>query len=389
MHLLYLYMYFTTPAGSWSTRVYEFAKNWVKAGTTVTVVTAVYEKSDLNPTKFIEKRNFEGIQVIIINILISNKQPFLKRVYTFLVYAIIASYYSLKLNYDVCLASSGPITTWIPGLLSKLIRRKKLALEARDLWPRGAIELGILNNKFLQKIALGLESYAYKKADLIIALSSGIKEEIIQKCAFTNTIVVPNGANISFFQNTKKQKSNSKIAIHTGNIGPLNNSMLLFNAARILHQRKSDIKILLIGDGQQKDELLTLQEKEQLTTFQLLDKIPKLELVTYLKDAFVSLCVFKDTPICDTFSPNKLFESLAAGIPVVQTTQGWIKTFLEKEKCGFTCSASSPEELADLLEKLALKDLETEQQNALKTAQLYFDKDFLSQKMLYALNNLV
>jgi len=276
-------MYFTTPAGSWSTRVFEFAKNWIKAGHKVTVVTAVYEKSDLNPTKFIQKSNIEGIQIITINILISNKQPFLKRIFTFIAYALIASFYSLTLNYNICLASSGPITTWIPGLISKLIRNKKLVLEARDLWPRGAIELGILKNKFLQKIALGLESFAYKKADLIVALSPGIEEEITQKCPNANTVIVPNAANISFFQDDKPKNSNAKIAVHAGNIGPLNNSMLLYETAKILHDRKSKITILLIGDGQQKDELEHLQTTNPLTTFKLLGKIPKTELITYFE----------------------------------------------------------------------------------------------------------
>ena len=37
MRILYFYQYFTTPKGSWSTRVYEFTRRWVKAGDTVTV----------------------------------------------------------------------------------------------------------------------------------------------------------------------------------------------------------------------------------------------------------------------------------------------------------------------------------------------------------------
>jgi outer membrane PBP1 activator LpoA protein len=47
MKIVYFYQYFSTPKGSWGTRVYEFAKDWVDKGHEVTVVTSVYSKSDL------------------------------------------------------------------------------------------------------------------------------------------------------------------------------------------------------------------------------------------------------------------------------------------------------------------------------------------------------
>ena len=88
MRIVYFYQYFSTPKGSWGTRVYEFASEWVKQGHEVFVVTSVYSKSDIKATKFIEDQNFEGIQVKIINVTIDNKQPFLKRIISFLVYAL-------------------------------------------------------------------------------------------------------------------------------------------------------------------------------------------------------------------------------------------------------------------------------------------------------------
>ena len=68
MNILYLYQYFSTPNGSWGTRVHDFATEWVKKGHKVTVVTSIYYKSDLRSKKFIEEKYFNGIRVIIINI---------------------------------------------------------------------------------------------------------------------------------------------------------------------------------------------------------------------------------------------------------------------------------------------------------------------------------
>jgi len=115
MKIVYFYQYFSTPKGSWGTRVYEFAKEWVKEGHEVTVVTSVYSKSDIKAEKLIEDQYFEGIHVKIINVTIDNKQPFLKRIWSFIQYSLLSSYYALTLPADIVIASSGPITVGLPG----------------------------------------------------------------------------------------------------------------------------------------------------------------------------------------------------------------------------------------------------------------------------------
>nr|MBA2561795.1 glycosyltransferase WbuB [Chitinophagaceae bacterium] len=54
MKIVYFYQYFSTSKGSWGTRVYEFAKEWVIKGHEVTVVSSIYSKSDLKSEKFLE-----------------------------------------------------------------------------------------------------------------------------------------------------------------------------------------------------------------------------------------------------------------------------------------------------------------------------------------------
>ena len=110
----------------------------------MTVVTSVYSKSDLKATKFIETQYHNGIRVKVINLKIDNRQPLFQRIYTFVAYALISAWYALTLPADVVVASSGPITVGIPGLVARYLRGRKLVFEARDLWPDGAIELGII-----------------------------------------------------------------------------------------------------------------------------------------------------------------------------------------------------------------------------------------------------
>ncbi|WP_026968946.1 glycosyltransferase family 4 protein [Algoriphagus terrigena] len=395
MKILYFYQYFATSKGSWGTRVHEFTREWVKDGHEVTVVTSVYSKSDISSKKFIDTQYFDGVKVIIINVRIDNRQSFFQRVFSFLAYSILSCWYALTYSTQVVIASSGPITVGIPGLLAKLIRGKKLVFESRDLWPDGAIELGIITNPLMITAARWFEKLCYASSDLIVALSIGMEKEIRGKSPSQNVITVTNAANILLFSTPRSFPSHLGIApksyaIYTGNIGEVNNSLWLLEAAKILKKRSSPLKILIVGEGQQR-ELIDQQIKEhQLDTLLRWPLMPKEDLVALVQNAIVSLVPLKGTPVLDTSSPNKFFESLSAGVPVVQNTQGWMKDFLIEHQIGFTLSPDDPEALADLLIHLDKNPnlLEGMKEKAFSVSAAAFDKNKLADKMITAIESI-
>src|SRR5690606_32412168 len=135
-----------------------------------------------------------------------------------------------------------------------------------------------------------------------------------------------------------------------------------------------DIKIVLIGEGQQREELEDLAKKEGICNFIRIGLMPKNELVSYVQNAFVSLVPLKGTPVLDTSSPNKFFESLAAGIPVIQNTNGWMKEFLKQHEVGYTLNPNDPKQLAEKL--IQMKDSPDEVglmgKRSLEVAKMFF-----------------
>lgn len=398
MKILYLYQYFSTPKGSWGTRVYEFAKEWVKNGHQVTVITSIYSKSDLKADKLVERRKIEGIDLIILNIQIDNKQHPIKRIWTFTQYSVLATFFSLKENFDVVISSSGPITVGIPGLIAKALKRKKMVFEVRDLWPDTAIQMGFVKQKFIKKLMYSFEKLCYENSGLIVTLSPGSAENIKERYRNYNIVSVPNSANIKLFQNKRpiEKKFNLgkyKYAIYTGNIGPVNNSILLFNVAKILKEsNQKDLQIILVGDGQQKEFLLKKTREEDLGEyFRIFDLMPKEDLVPLIQNSLASLIPLANQPLLDTSSPNKLFESLAAGVPVIQTTNGWIKDLLDDKDCGFSVSPDQPKEMVNaLLELRDSKELRDRlASNALKVAKTDFDKKVLAKKMIMRIEEII
>ena len=393
MKIIYFYQFFTTPKGSYGTRVYEFTKEWVKLGHEVTVVTSVFYRSDIKATGLIDIQYVDGVKLVIINIKASNKDFFLKRVFGFLMYSLISSYYALTEKFDVVISSSPPISVGIPGLIAKLFRAKKLVFEVRDLWPEAPIALGFLRNRYLKIFFYSFEEYCYKKSDLIIGLSPGIKNNIEKRFDNKKIISVTNSVNFNLFKTNLKNIPEFLIgknyAIYSGNIGKVNNSELLYRAAIKLKKiGRNDIIILMVGDGQIKDDLIFKSKKCENIIF--LDMLPKTQLFGLVKNSFCSLIPLADIPVLDSSSPNKLFESMAASVPVIQTTNGWIKSMIDKVNCGFTVDPNDENMLVDKLIYLADNIKKSKQMgiNGFSYAKKHFDKNKLSKKIINEISDI-
>ncbi|MBN1118687.1 MAG: glycosyltransferase family 4 protein [Bacteroidales bacterium] len=393
MRIVYFYQYFTTPKGSYGTRVYEFTKRWVEQGNDVTVVTSVYAKSDIRAEKFIENQEYDGIKLKVINVGVDNRQGKIKRIWSFLQYMLVSCWYALTLKADVVIASSGPITTGFPGLVAHYLCGRKFVFEVRDLWPEVAVDLNVISNKTLVKLAYWFEKRCYKAACHIIALSPGMKNDITRRYGFTHITSVTNSANIELFSTPAPLPSSygleaKKYAIYTGNIGMVNNSEWLYRTAKVLKEKNTtNIKIVLVGEGQQRIELEKRKTADHLDNFIFLGSVPKKELVALVQNAFVSLVPLKGNKILDTSSPNKFFESLAAGVPVIQNTGGWMKDFLLEHQIGYTLDPDNEIALADLLSEMVTKPdvLAAMGEKAKTIAAAQFDKNILADKMLNAI----
>ena len=356
-------------------------------------MTAPYYKSDIKASGLISRQNIKGVNLIVINAPDSNKHSFLKRAYNALKFALISVYFSLTEKYDLVLSSSGPITTAIPGLVSKRILSKKFVFEVRDLWPTGGIQLGKINNPLAQKIALGFEKSIYKNADLVVACSIGMEEGVKKVNSEVPTLVIPNSSDVELFSTKPEEPQNFKDGwnstcnfIYAGSLG------LMDDCDQIIHglakSRMEGIQMFFIGDGAEKKHLESLVKSYNLQDkVHFLGLIPKNELVKWFQKADASFVTFKDIEVLHTNSPNKLFDSFAASCPVIQTTKGWIAELVNETNCGINADPSDPDSIAQAVLFIKNNPLEAKimGKNALSLAKGRFNRDLLSKQYLEGL----
>jgi len=263
--------------------------------------------------------------------------------------------------------------------------------EVRDLWPEVPIQMGGLKNPLLKKLAIAFEKRIYKKAKHIVALSPGMKDGVIAAGTPSEKVsMIPNMAKIDKFyirplniEIAKKYYINLDLfnVVYFGAFGFANGLDFIINTAIKLKELKiNDVNFILIGkEGKANKVLQENVIKFKLNNIQIIPAQPMDELSELINLCNCSIIPFKNVPILSTNSPNKLFDSLSAGKPIIVNSNGWTKDIAEKYNCGFYIDANKPEDLASLLIHIKTnKSKLTEMgKNARMLAETKYDKTIL------------
>ena len=169
--------------------------------------------------------------------------------------------------------------------------------------------------------------------------------------------------------------------VHFGSMGVANGLKYIIDAAKALQGRGiSDVNFVFMGGGTTEPKLKKMVEEQGLKNVQFLGNHPMGTLAEVVNLCDVSITSFLNLPILKTNSPNKMFDSLSAGKPIIVNSSGWTKDLVEEENCGFFVDPEKPEELSEKLQ--AYKDnketLRIWGENARRLSVEVFDKSLLS-----------
>jgi len=395
MRILYIHQYFQTRQGSGGTRSYEFARRWVRNGHQVTVITGVTARSDLKCSERISRLNMDGIEVLALNSKYSNYMSFFKRIAAFFSFMFRSTWVGMHRvgDIDVVLATSTPLTVGIPGYLVSLWKRVPFVFEIRDLWPEAPIQMGALRNPVAIGLARWLERFLYRVAVHVVTLSPGMLDALKEMGVPTTKLsMIPNCSDTDIFvprppdpQIVDRYGVTGKFVVsYAGAMGMANGLQVIVETARILQNSgETDIHFLLIGDGSERPKLDALLQKYKLQNVTLLAPIPKMELAQFLPMSQLCLTIFAPFPVLETTSPNKLFDALALGRPVLINYGGWAKFLLEEHNAGVAVPSNNPEEIAQTIIKLRSQpELCAEMgRNARHLAETEFARDMLAERM--------
>ncbi|HCG5310003.1 glycosyltransferase family 4 protein [Vibrio parahaemolyticus] len=395
MNILYFHQHFSTPKGSTGIRSYEMAKRLIHHGHNVTMVCGTYGggETDLESEFIGGKREgvVDGIRIIEFDLAYSNSDGFLKRSMTFVKFALKSIGLAFTEKYDVLFATTTPLTAGIPGIFARWLRGKPFVFEVRDLWPELPKEMGVIKNPIILGLMSLLEWASYRSANRCIGLSPGIVEGIKKRGVPKDKIaMVPNGCDLSIFTQPSEPwrpegvAQEDLMAVFTGTHGMANGLDAVLDAATELQSRgRNDIKLVLVGQGKLKPQLEAKAKEMQLNNVVFHPPVNKQKLAGLMASADVGMQVLANIPaFYYGTSPNKFFDYISAGLPVINNYPGWLAGMIEDSQCGFTVAPENPQAFANALEQAAdnRDALVNMGASARQLAESQFDRQLLADK---------
>ena len=396
MHILYFHQHFSTPKGAAGIRSYQMARRLVERGHRVTMVCGSYGlgetglKDDFSNGK--RQGTVDGIDVIEFDLSYSNKDGFLKRSFLFAKYAMGSLGIALREKYDLAFATTTPLTVGIPVIAASWLRRKKYVFEVRDLWPELPREMGVITNPLVLSGLSALEFLSYRNATKLVALSPGIAAGIERRGVEQAQIaMIPNGCDIEIFQDTTVERwrpagvsESDLMAVFSGTHGMANGLDAVLDAAKLLSERgRTDIKIVLIGEGKLKPALVERAKNEKIDNVIFHDAVGKAKLAGLLQSADLGIQSLANVPaFYYGTSPNKFFDYISVGLPVINNYPGWIADMVTEHDCGFAVPPDDPIAFANAFEAAANDRVRLRHMgvSALNLAKQDFDRSKLANK---------
>lgn len=364
MHTLLIHQAFCIPGEPGGTRHFELAKHAIADGQRFTVIASrvsyltgkvVDPKADAEWAK-------QGVTVTRTYSPERVSRGLAWRVWSFLVFTASSLWGALRVGrVDVVMGTTPPIFQTISSWLVARLRRAPFLLEVRDLWPEFAVDMGLLRNRALIALARWFERWLYKRADHILVNSPAYRDYIITKGVPAEKVtLIPNGVDIDMFDpaatcpelRAKWAAEGRFVVTYAGAIGMANDIPTILRAARRLKDRR-EIVFWIVGDGAERPKLEALAREWGLENVRFTGPQPKSVMKDVLAASDACVATLRNIPMFRTTYPNKVFDYMAAGRPVLLAIDGVIREVVETAGGGLFVPPGDDEKLADGVLQLA------------------------------------
>ena len=403
MHILLIHQAFATLDEPGGTRHHELSRYFADYGHKVTIITSPISyltgKAQVSKIPWGEKQtDGEFITIFRAYAYPSLHHSFSFRLINFFSFMVSSFLIGLSVKkVDLVWGTSPPIFQGVTAWVLARLKRVPFLFEVRDLWPSFAVAVGVLRQPILIKLSEWLEGFLYHRADQVVVNSPGYIQHVQSRGAH-RVDLVPNGTDITMFNpsvdGTAFRQAHGLddkfIALYAGAHGLSNDLGVVLESAKRLLPRK-DINIVLLGDGKDKPALMAQAARDGLVNIIFLPPIPKVDMPSALAAANACIAILKPVGLYKTTYPNKVFDYMAAGKPVLLAIDGVIREVIEKAGAGIPVPPGDPIALANAIQSLADNpELAYRMgQQARSYVETHFDRASLASKFIDILVRLV
>jgi glycosyltransferase involved in cell wall biosynthesis len=365
VHILLIHQAFVSLDEPGGTRHYELARCLAERGHRVTVIASPVSyltgkaaaASSGSVDDFIGNGNLTILRASTYTAL---HRSFAHRVLSFFSFMVSSFWIGLRVRQvDLVWGTSPPIFQGVTAWLLARLRRIPFLFEVRDLWPVFAVQIGVLRNPLLIRASEWLERFLYRHADRVVVNSPGFVAHVQARGA-RKVDLLPNGSDLQMFDpfdtgatfRREHHLEGKFVVLYAGAHGMSNDLGVVLQAAQRLSDRP-EIAIVLLGDGKEKPALQEQATGMRLANLHFLPPVPKSGMRDALAAANACIAILKPVPMYATVYPNKVFDYMAAGRPVVLAIDGVIREVIETAEAGIYVPPGDASALAEAIRNLA------------------------------------
>ncbi|HEY8953292.1 MAG TPA: glycosyltransferase family 4 protein [Candidatus Dormibacteraeota bacterium] len=366
LRVTFLTHYFPPEVGPAQTRLHELAKRLIAAGETVTVVTGFpnYPTGEIFPGyrgKRFMVDSVDGIRVLRTWVFATRSRGFIGRLLNYFSFPVFSLLAVRRLGpTDIIYVQSPPLFTGLAALWFSRLKRAPFIFNVSDIWPQSAVELGVLKNRLAIRLAEWLEHHIYRRATRITVPTPGILERLAARGVPRDKIfLLTNGVDTAAYNVTSPDRElaqrlgldGHKVFMYAGLHGLAQGLDVILEAAKLT--RNPDVLYVLVGDGANKPALVAKAQAEGISNVRFLPIQPTSTLPALLNLVYATVIPLRRLDLFKAALPSKLFDSMAAGRPIVAPLWGEAAALVEAAACGLVVEPEDARAVQEAVEKLA------------------------------------
>jgi glycosyltransferase involved in cell wall biosynthesis len=386
MHILLIHQAFAAPDEAGGTRHYELAYYLATHGHTVTIIASPVSYLTGKPRQeripwMVRETPEPGITILRTYTYPALHKSFVHRVFSFFSFMFSSFFNGLKVRkVDLVWGTSPPIFQGFTAWLLARIKGVPFLFEVRDLWPAFAIAMGVLDNKLLISLSLWLEHFLYSHADRVMVNSPGFIDHVTERGA-KRVELIPNAADPEMFDPAGSARNfrarckleDNFVVLYAGAHGISNDLGVILQAAALFKSNDA-IRLVLVGDGKEKPALQLQAQQLGLSNLLFVPPVPKNEMPDVLASADACIAILKPLELYKTTYPNKVFDYMAAGRPVICAIDGVIRQVVEEAGAGSFVQPGDPQAMAAAIQSMAANPAKARQMG--EAGRSYIEKKF-------------
>lgn len=276
------------------------------------------------------------------------------------------------------------------------VRRVPFVFEVRDLWPESYTEVSGKDSGPEVSLMRLVADLLYKHSEAVIVLADSNVDRVCERGVSRSKIeLIPNGVNLESFLAAEDgidlSTPGAFTFVYAGAHGPANDLETVVEAAHQLQRRgRDDIKVVLLGDGASKQALVERSAALGLRNIRFVDPVAKDKIAATLRTADAGLMVLASVDLFTYgVSPNKLFDYMAAGLPVLTNVAGLVADLVAKADVGTTVAPGDASALAQGMEDMADHPPEGADRRGIDFIRAHYDRPTMAAQVERLLHSLV